>query len=122
MALAFTSLSVTEDQLVNCQGGWVFHICGEVCHLIGSLWPDKGVPPTYAQLYIYNSCLALHQRRNHNSNLHEDMMMSLQGMLLSNNWYAHNFRHVYEVLQDFPHAPQRRCQTSCIARAVISCL
>ena len=39
MALAFTSLGVTEDRNVNRRGGWVFRIEGELCHLIGSLRP-----------------------------------------------------------------------------------
>ncbi len=42
MALAFTSLGVTEDRLVNRRGGWVFRISGELCHLVGSLQPEDG--------------------------------------------------------------------------------
>jgi hypothetical protein len=64
MSLAFTSLGVTEDQLVSRRGGWVFRISGELCHLVGSLYPNDGVPPAYAQLYIYDSRLALHQQMN----------------------------------------------------------
>jgi len=41
MALAFTSLGVTEDKNVNRRGGWVFSVQGELCHLIGSLHPDE---------------------------------------------------------------------------------
>ena len=55
MALAFTSLGVKEDRLVNRRGGWVFRISGELCHLIGSLRPHEDRPPKYAQLYIYDS-------------------------------------------------------------------
>ena len=43
MALAFTSLGVTEDRLVNCRGGWVFHVQGESSHLIGLLQSNEGV-------------------------------------------------------------------------------
>lgn len=35
MSLAFTSLGVKEDRLVNRRGGWVFRVSGELCHLIG---------------------------------------------------------------------------------------
>ena len=52
MALAFTSLGVKEDRLVNRRGGWVFCISGELCHFIGSLRPDEHEPPKYVQLYI----------------------------------------------------------------------
>ena len=105
MSLAFTSLGVTEDRLVNCRGGWVFRISGELCHLVGSLRPDEGVPPAYAQLYIYDSHLALHQRMSRNSNLREDTMRSLQSMLLDTHRYSHDFKHAYEILQDYPDAP-----------------
>ena len=64
MALAFTSLGVKEDRLVNRWGGWVFRISGELCHLIGSLCPDEDKPLSYAQLYIYDSRLALQQHMN----------------------------------------------------------
>ena len=105
MSLAFTSLGVTEDRSVNRRGGWVLRISGELCHLVGSLRPDEGVPPAYAQLYIYDSRLALKQRMHRNSNLREDTMSSLQSMLLSHHRYAHDFRHAYEVLHDYPDAP-----------------
>lgn len=48
MALAFTSLGVMENKEVNRRGGWVFHIQGELSHLIGSLHPNEGNPPLYA--------------------------------------------------------------------------
>lgn len=82
MALTFTSLRVSKDKTVNHQGGWVFHVQGELCHLIGSLHPDENRPPSYAQLYIYDACLALEERMNRNDNLHADTMQSLQTMLL----------------------------------------
>ena len=34
MALAFTSLGVMEDKLVNHQGGWVFYVQGELCYRV----------------------------------------------------------------------------------------
>src|SRR4051794_20581848 len=105
MSLAFTSLGVTEDHLVNRRGGWVFRVSGELCHLVGSLRPDEGVPPAYAQLYIYDSQLALHQRMNRNNNLQEDTMKSLQTMLLMHHRYAGDFLHAYEILRSFPDAP-----------------
>lgn len=57
MSLAFTSLGVTQDQLVNHHGGWVFLISGELCHLIGSLQPDDGEDPSYTQLYMTHNWL-----------------------------------------------------------------
>jgi hypothetical protein len=74
MALTFTSLGVTEDRVVNRRGGWVFCVQGELCHLIGSLRPDEGKPPSYAQLYIYDAQLSLAQRMNRNDNLRSSTM------------------------------------------------
>jgi len=82
MALAFTSLWVTEDKIVNQRGGWVFRVQGELCHLIRSLCPDEGHPPSYTQLYFYDASLALAQRMNRNENLAERTMDSLQTMLI----------------------------------------
>ncbi|KAH9955993.1 hypothetical protein BC827DRAFT_819539 [Russula dissimulans] len=105
MSLAFTSLGVAEDRLVNRRGGWVLRISGELYHLIGSLHPNDGVVPSYAQLYIYDSHVALHHRMNRNSNLRVDTMATLQTMLLSSHRYAHEFRHAYEILRDHSDAP-----------------
>ena len=105
MALAFTSLGATEDRLVNRRGGWVFRIFGELYHLVGSLQPEDGQPPAFAQLYIYDSDAALRQRMNRNSNLRVDTMSDLQSMLLSHHHYAAQFRHASEILRDHPGGP-----------------
>jgi len=105
MSLAFTSLGVAEDRLVNHRGGWVFHISGELHHLIGPLHPDDGNVPSFAQLYIYDPHIALNHRMNRNSNLQQETMSSLQTMLLSTHCYAGQFRHANEVLGDFESTP-----------------
>ena len=53
-ALAFTSMGVHMDCSVLGCGPPVFCIHGELTHLTGSLLPEEGVRPTYAQLYIYD--------------------------------------------------------------------
>lgn len=103
MALAFTSLGVTEDKAVNRRAGWVFRIQGELSHLIGSLRPSQGETPSYAQLYIYDAHLALAQRMNHNDNLRSTTMHSLQVMLLEHHQYSRQFKHVYEILRQYPN-------------------
>ena len=89
---------VNEDRLVNCRGGWVFRISGELYHLIGPLTPERGVTPSYAQLYIYDSREALHVRMDVNKNLQNGVMSSLQTMLLIHHQYAYEFQHAYEIL------------------------
>jgi hypothetical protein len=102
MALAFTSLGVSEDTNVNRHRGWVFRVQGELCHLIGSLRPNEGKPPSYAQLYIYDPQLALAQRMNRNDDLCSSTMKSLQTMLLDHHQYSKKFKHAYEILQNYP--------------------
>jgi len=51
---AFTSLGAKIDTGVNKgPGPYVFKINGQVHHRIGSLLPDEGESPIYAQLYIF---------------------------------------------------------------------
>jgi len=53
---AFTSLGAKIDTGINRgPGPYVFKINGQVHHRIGSLLPDEGRPPVYAQLYIYDT-------------------------------------------------------------------
>ena len=101
MALAFTSLGVSEDKNVNHRGGWVFRVQGELCHLIGALHPDEHHPPSFAQLYIYNSQLALAQQMNRNDNLCSRTIRSLQTMLLDYHPYATEFKHAFQVLEQY---------------------
>jgi hypothetical protein len=105
MALAFTSLGVTEDTVVNRCGGWVFHIQGKLCHLVSSLRPDESIPPSYVQLYIYNTQMALAQRMKWNDNLSSNMMNCLQTMLLQHHHYSSEFKHTYEILSDYHNVP-----------------
>src|SRR5260370_4053413 len=105
MALGLNCLGVTEDRLVNRRGGWVFRVAGELCHPVGSLQPEDGEPPAFAQLYIYDSDAALRQRMNRDSNLHQDTMSDLQTMLLSHHRYAGQFHHAPDILRGHPDGP-----------------
>lgn len=105
MALAFTSLGVTQDDTINRRFGgnsWVFRIQGQLTHLSGALEPQANTSPSYAQLYLYDPHVALQQRMNRNSHLREDTMSALQAMLTRYHQYAPVFKHAYEVLKDHP--------------------
>src|ERR1700679_1969916 len=55
-ALAMTSLGCNQDRAINNGGGpYVFKVQGRLCHQTGSLLPQPGIPPVYAQLYIYEA-------------------------------------------------------------------
>ena len=75
-AFAFTSLKVTEDHSVNeqCHGPLVFQIQGELHHCGGPLLPAAHHPPTYAQLYFYDSQAAPEHCCHQNSGLNSDTM------------------------------------------------
>ena len=83
-AFAFTSIQVTEDYSVNerHQGQPVFRIQGELYHRHGPLLPPENRPPTYAQLYFYDTRAALEHHRRQNLGLNSDTLRMLQDMLL----------------------------------------
>ena len=68
---SFTSLGVDIDKSINTgRGPYVFRINGVVHHRIGSLIPEEGNAPQYAQLYIYDTANEVHNRLAvHSSNL-----------------------------------------------------
>lgn len=68
-AFAFTSLGANIDREVNRRFGpnqWVFKVQGQMRHLSGALEPNKGVAPSYSQLYLYDPASALWYRMDRN--------------------------------------------------------
>ena len=50
---SFTSFSAQIDEKINqSRGPYTFRISGQNYHRIGSLLPEGGDPPRYAQLYF----------------------------------------------------------------------
>ena len=54
---SFTSMGGKVDEKINNQGRapYVFRLHGQTYHSIGSLIPEQGAPPKFAQLYIYDT-------------------------------------------------------------------
>lgn len=54
---AFTSMGGKVDDSINRRGRgpYVFRLHGQTYHSIGSLLPEPGAPPKFAQLYIYDT-------------------------------------------------------------------
>ena len=54
---SFTSMGGKVDDKINRQGRapYVFRLHGETYHSIGSLLPESGATPKFAQLYIYDT-------------------------------------------------------------------
>ncbi|PPQ93550.1 hypothetical protein CVT25_000249 [Psilocybe cyanescens] len=94
-ALAMTSLGLTVDHAINNRPGsyvfkvqgrpgpYVFKVQGRLTHRAGSLLPQIGVTPLYAQLYIFDPAEALNFCMQHpaNSGLDRTTMSILQDML-----------------------------------------
>ena len=83
-AFAFTSTAVNmNQQVLNTSGPYAFIIHGELHHFMGSLLPEEGSSPRYAQLYIHDPHAALCARNANNRNLlNPGIMNDLQDMLL----------------------------------------
>ncbi|KAJ7202233.1 hypothetical protein C8J57DRAFT_1260306 [Mycena rebaudengoi] len=115
-AFALASLGVTVDKSVL--GGtspYVFRIQGALHHKVGSLLPEEGQEPIYAQLYFYSpeEANAARMRRNQglnsNSGLKQEVMNILDDVLRRNHAYIPLYKTAYERIKEqkrnHPNAP-----------------
>ena len=106
-ALAFSSLGVQIDQSVAGQSGiYTFRIQGELVHRIGSLLPQFGELPRFAQIHIHDSTAITQAeiRIGHQHGLlNETVLLQLTSMLDEINPYFHNFRTARERLRECNH-------------------
>jgi hypothetical protein len=110
-ALAMTSLGCKVDESVNRGNGpYVFKIQGRLSHLAGSLLPQEGESPVYAQLYIYDPAEALDHRMQHEANrgLNRQVMAELQDMLYRLHPAVQLYKQAYEITQEMPNHQQCR--------------
>lgn len=62
---AYTSMGAKIDYIINNGfAPYVFKICGQVHHLMGSILPRDSESPKYAQLYIYDTRNEVSNRMN----------------------------------------------------------
>ncbi len=106
-AFAFVSLGVKADDAINRNRNparpapYVFRVHGELCHRIGSLLPEAGRAPQYAQTYIYDPRAAVDERLQRNSNLAIGTLQAVQTALLACNPYVKIYQHAHEVLTSY---------------------
>jgi hypothetical protein len=105
---AFTSMGCTVDRSENNGGGPnIFKISGSVCHRIGSLLPQPGNAPKFAELYIYhggdevdNRIQALSKDDKIEGTLDKAIVKGLEVMLDTHNSLVKKFRMAKQVLAE----------------------
>jgi acyl transferase domain-containing protein len=102
-AVSFTSLGVKLDErALNNSGPRAFSIHGELHHLQGSLLPQEGNQPVYAQLFIYDSQEATDIRANRNPNLDPNILRELHDILFRYHPWAQICKHAYQIMSEKP--------------------
>lgn len=104
---AFTSMGGRVDRSINrSKGPYVFRMSGQNYHHIGSLLPESGKKPQFAQLYIYDTKNEIHNRMN--SLLHEEVdpkiVQGLSEMLDEHNILAKTFRMARDRYKQHPES------------------
>ena len=96
--LSFASFEANVVQPMN-HGSPCFRICGQVFHRIGNLRPNQDIPPTYCQLYIYDSLAAVNFRMQQRGNdlCLNDLMFQMQTIITEENPFALAFKSMVEV-------------------------
>ncbi|XP_074282767.1 uncharacterized protein LOC141607310 [Silene latifolia] len=104
---AFTSMGAKIDNSVNQRpGSYVFRVSDQVLHHMGTLLPEDGAQPSYAQLYVYDTAseISLRKkavaRREDNPTLDHDILTKLKDMLDEFNPLAKTFRMAKERIKE----------------------
>jgi hypothetical protein len=82
------------------QGVFNFKIHGQIYHRIGSLLPDDGRSPVFAQLYIYDTNYENTNRLHVMHDLNANILQNLQDILNTYNLYIQKFHQVRDMLCD----------------------
>ena len=99
-ALAMSSIGCDEKQVPGFNP--TFKIQGKVFHRIGSLKPNEGESPKFAQIYFYDSNNEIENRLHHNPHLKEDILSKLQECLKKVNPYIKSLRYAAEFSEENP--------------------
>lgn len=105
--LSFTSMGGKIDHSVlDGRGPYSFRISGANFHRIGSLLPEPGTNPKFAQLYIYDTEHETHNRMgvmsraDGSTGIDTITLEGLQSMLNVTNPYAQVFRSAGDIIRD----------------------
>jgi hypothetical protein len=104
-ALAFTSVSYTQDKQ-SCHGGvQVFRIQGQLFHYQGPLQPGSQETPQFAQLFFHDTDQATNIRAGRNPNLDRGILGDLHMMLHNCNPFIAIYKTADERLQTQSNVP-----------------
>ena len=96
-SFSFTSLGCNQNLLPGYNP--IFKIQGKIYHRIGSLLPQEGAVPKYAQVYIFDTENELQNRlNNQDSNLDKEILQNIQKALHKCNPYIKSFKSAAELL------------------------
>jgi hypothetical protein len=93
------SMGANLDTSVAQPNNYTYRLCGELYHRMGSLFPQPGEAPKFAQLYISDLHAELDGRMGNFGGLNRDTMQSLQMMLHACNPYANIYQMAAKRLQ-----------------------
>ena len=89
------------------EGPYIFRINGQIHHRIGSLLPEQGQAPQYAELYnfdtkneIENRIKALHKEDPQETDIDPNIVHELKNMLDKCNPLVKIFRHARDLLEE----------------------
>ncbi|MCI09419.1 helicase-like protein, partial [Trifolium medium] len=103
---AFTSPGMKFDERKNVgRGPPTIRIQGQVCHRIGSMLPQDGEHPKFAQLYIYDTENEIKNRIHNfrdNKEIDANIVRKLKTMLDTHNVHAKAFRMARDTLKKNP--------------------
>src|SRR5258708_30928950 len=92
------------------QGPYTFVLHGQLSHWAGSLLPNEDAAPRYAQLYIYDTDVALNHHLQHHANiqLNPQTLATLQDMLYRSHPAVQLYRQAFELTRNMP--PEQQCR------------
>ncbi len=96
---AFALASIGCDEKVVHGFSPTFKIQGKVYHRIGSLCPNDGETPKFAQIYFHDTDHEAENRLKHNPHLNLDIVGSLQNCLHRVNPYIQSFKSALDFAQ-----------------------
>ena len=102
---AFTSMGGRVDGSINhSKGPYVFRMCGQNYHRIGSLLPEIGKRPQFAQLYICDTENEINNRMNCllEGDIDPEIVQGLSVMLEEHNILVKTFRMARDRYKEHP--------------------